>query len=194
MSIYGQVFLAGLAAYLIGAFPTGVVMSKLAGGPDVRYHGSGNIGGTNTMRLMGVGRGAVVVVVDALKGLWAWAAAYIIMSGSPWALPLAGTLAVVGHCWPVYIKFHGGMGLATGGALIFIVSPWTIAIAIPVWAVFYVGMFKKQYSPRCVILTMPVATIISIILLLLTPHVQYLLLLLTLVLMIRHLPEWNRVE
>jgi len=193
-NIYLQFIVAGLLAYLIGSFPTGVVMTKLLGGPDVRHHGSGNTGGTNTMRLVGVGAGATVVVIDALKGLFAWGVAYLIMLGSPWALPLAGTLAVIGHCWPIYTKFHGGMGLATGGALILLTSPWTIAIAIPVWAILYFLIFKKQYSPRCVTITMPIATALSVIFLPLAINVQWLLILLTLVLVIRHLPEWNRVE
>ncbi len=193
-NIYLQFIVAGLLAYLIGSFPTGVVMTKLLGGPDVRNHGSGNTGGTNTMRLVGVGPGAVVVVIDALKGLFAWGIAFIIMLGSPWALPLAGTLAVVGHCWPIYTKFHGGMGLATGGALILVTSPWTIAIAIPVWAGFFFLVFKKQYSPRCVTITIPIATAMSLVFLPLAINVQWLLILLTTVLVIRHLPEWNRVE
>lgn len=193
-NIYLQFIVAGLLAYLIGSFPTGVVMTKILGGPDVRQHGSGNTGGTNTMRLVGVGAGATVVVIDALKGLFAWGIAYIIMYGSPWALPLAGTLAVIGHCWPIYIKFHGGMGLATGGALILVTSPWTIAMAIPVWAVFFFLIFKKKYSPRCVTITMPIATVLSLIFLPLTINVQWLLILLTIVLVTRHLSEWNRVE
>lgn len=193
-NIYGQFVVAGLLAYLIGAFPTGVVMTKLLGGPDVRYHGSGNTGGTNTMRLVGVGAGATVVVIDALKGLFAWGVAYIIMLGNIWALPLAGTLAVLGHCWPIYTRFYGGMGLATGGALILVTSPWTIAIAIPVWAIFFLLVFKKKYSPRCVTLTIPLATALSLIFLPLAINVQWLLILLTIVLVIRHLPEWNRVE
>jgi acyl phosphate:glycerol-3-phosphate acyltransferase len=193
-NIYLQFIVAGLTAYLIGSFPTGVIMTKLLGGPDVRYHGSGNTGGTNTMRLVGVWAGVTVVVIDALKGLFAWGVAYLIMLGSPWALPWAGTLAVMGHCWPIYTKFKGGMGLATGGALILVSSPWTIAIAIPVWAIFYGVVFKKQYSPRCVTITMPMATVLSIIFLPLTINVQLLVVLLTIVLVIRHLPEWNRVQ
>jgi glycerol-3-phosphate acyltransferase PlsY len=194
MSVYLQFIMAGLLAYLIGAFPTGVVMTKLLGGPDVRYHGSGNTGGTNTMRQVGVAAGATVVVIDALKGLFAWGIAYVIMLGSPWALPLAGTLAVVGHCWPIYTKFQGGMGLATGGALILVTSPWTIALAIPVWAIFFFLVFKKQYSPRCVTITIPVATALSLIFLPLAINVQWLLVMLTVVLVVRHIPEWNRVE
>ncbi|MBN1994347.1 MAG: glycerol-3-phosphate acyltransferase [Anaerolineae bacterium] len=194
MSLYLQFISAGLAAYLIGSFPTGVVFSKLKGGPDVRYHGSGNIGGTNTMRLMGFWSGAAVTVIDALKGLMAWAVAYLTTQGNPWALPLAGTMAVVGHCWPIYTRLHGGMGLATAGALILILSPLTIALAIPVWAFFYMVIFKKKYSPRCVILTIPVAIILSLLFIPLAAKVQWLFILLAVILVIRHLPEWNRVE
>jgi glycerol-3-phosphate acyltransferase PlsY len=194
MYTYLQFIIAGLIAYPIGSFPTGVVISKLAGGPDVRYHGSGHIGGTNTLQLVGVWAGATVAVMDALKGLAAWGVAYIITLGSPWALPLAGTMAVIGHCWPIYTRFHGGMGLATGGALILIVSPLTIALAIPVWAAIYVGVYKKKYSPRCVTITMPIVTGLSLLFLPLASNVQWLLVLLTIVLVIRHLPEWNRIE
>lgn len=194
MNTYLQFIIAGLVAYLIGSFPSGVVVSKLAGGPDVRYHGSGHIGGTNTLQLVGVWAGATVAVIDALKGLVAWVAAYIITLGSPWALPLAGTMAVSGHCWPIYTKFHGGMGLATGGALILILSPLIIVLAIPVWAVLYVGVYKKKYSPRCVIITMPIITGLSLLFLPLATNVQGLLVLLMIVLVIRHLPEWNRIE
>jgi glycerol-3-phosphate acyltransferase PlsY len=195
MNIYLQFIIGGLTAYLIGSFPTGVVVSKLRGGPDVRHHGSGHIGGTNTMRLMGTAAGAIVVVVDALKGLFAWAVVYVIMKGNPWALPLAGSMAVVGHCWPIYTKFHGGMGLATGGAMLFVLSPLTIAYAIPVWAILYLGIYKKKYSPRCVTITIPIATALSF---LFSPpqetNVQALLILLTTILTLRHLPEWNRIE
>lgn len=194
MNTYLQFIIAGLVAYLIGSFPTGVVVSRLAGGPDVRYHGSGHIGGTNTIQLVGVWAGATVAVIDALKGLVAWTVAYIITLGSPWALPLAGTMAVIGHCWPIYTKFHGGMGLATGGALILILSPLTIALAIPVWTVLYVGVYKKKYSPRCVTITMPIVTGLSLLFLPLAINVQWLLVLLMIVLGIRHLPEWNRIE
>jgi glycerol-3-phosphate acyltransferase PlsY len=195
MNIYVQFIIGGLAAYLIGSFPTGVIVSKLSGGPDVRHHGSGHIGGTNTMRLMGTGAGAIVVVVDALKGLFAWALVYVIMKGNPWALPLAGSMAVVGHCWPIYTKFHGGMGLATGGAMFFVLSPLTIAYAIPVWAIFYLGIYKKKYSPRCVAIALPIATALSFLFLLpQETNVQALLILLTTILTLRHLPEWHRIE
>ena len=194
MNIYLSYFLAAVVAYLIGSFPSGVVASKLSGTPDVRYVGSGHTGGTNTMRQAGPWLGITVVIADALKGLIAWGAAYLITRGDPWALPLAGSLAVIGHCWPVYIRFHGGMGLATAGALILILSRPTILIAVALWAVFFLGVFKKRYSPRCVMLALIGAVTLSILFLPLDVYVKWTLGLLAIILLIRHLPEWNRVN
>ncbi len=188
-----QLIAAAIIAYLIGSFPTGVIASKLVGAPDVRYTGSGHTGGTNTMRIAGAWVGATVVIVDALKGLIAWLVAWWIM-GSPWALPIAGTMAVIGHCFPVYTHFHGGMGLATAGGLILILSPWTIAIVVPIWAVFFLLIFRKRYSPRSVAISIPLAVAITILWLNPAPPLAWMLALVTIVLVLRHLPEWNRVE
>lgn len=187
-----QVVLAALAAYLIGAIPTGVIATKLAGAPDVRYSGSGHTGGTNTMQLTNTWIGVGVVAFDGFKGLLAWGVAYILMLGSPWALPLAGVLAVVGHCWPIYTRFHGGMGLATAGSLILIVSPITLLFAIPIWAFFYFLIFKRAYSPRCVMLAMLLGVTFQIIILPVDESIRWFLILVTSIIIIKHLPEWGR--
>jgi glycerol-3-phosphate acyltransferase PlsY len=192
MNNYLQFALSALVAYLIGSFPTGVIATKLAGAPDVRYSGSGHIGGTNTMRLTNPRIGAMVVVIDGLKGLVAWGVAYIIMLGNGWALPIAGTMAVVGHCWPIYTRFQGGMGLATSGALIFILSPITLAFVIPVWATLFWGFFKKAYSSRAVVLALLIGVTIQI---LFSPpefHIRWFLIFVIPILILRHLPEWHR--
>jgi glycerol-3-phosphate acyltransferase PlsY len=189
-----QVFLAALVAYLIGAFPTGVIATKFAGGPDVRYSGSGHTGGTNAMRLTNVWIGVVVVIIDGLKGLLAWGVAHIILLGSLWALPIAGAMAVVGHCWPIYTRFHGGMGLATGGGLIFVTTPITLVFVIPVWVICFFGIFKKAYSPRCVAFSLLIGIPLNLLLLPPEESMRWLLIFITPVLFIRHLPEWNRRE
>ena len=189
-----QMVLAAVTAYLIGSFPTGVVASKLVNAPDVRYVGSGHTGGTNTMRHAGPWVGATVVIIDALKGLAAWLAAWWLMDGNPWALPLAGTLAVIGHCFPIYTRFHGGMGLATAAGLILILSPWTIIIVVPVWAIFFLLVFRKRYSPRSVAISIPIAVALTLLFLHPAPPLAWMLALVTVVLVLRHLPEWNRVE
>lgn len=192
MNNYLQFILSALVAYLIGSFPTGVIATKLAGAPDVRYSGSGHIGGTNTMRLTNPRIGAVVVVIDGLKGLVAWGVAYIIMLGIGWALPIAGVMAVVGHCWPIYTRFQGGMGLATSGALIFLLSPITLAFVIPIWAILFLGFFKKAYSSRAVVLALLVGVTIQIFLFPPEFHIRWFLIFVTPILMLRHLPEWHR--
>lgn len=192
MNNHLQFVLSALVAYLIGSFPTGVIATKLAGAPDVRYSGSGHIGGTNTMRLTNPRVGAMVVVIDGLKGLVAWGVAYIIMLGNGWALPIAGTMAVVGHCWPIYTRFQGGMGLATSGALIFILSPITLAFVIPVWATLFFGSFKKAYSSRAVVLALLIGVTIQILFFPPEFHIRWFLIFVTPILILRHLPEWHR--
>jgi acyl phosphate:glycerol-3-phosphate acyltransferase len=109
-----------LAAYLIGAIPTAVWVGKTFYGVDVREHGSGNAGATNTFRVLGKKPGSFVMAVDIFKG---WAATslahFLIMAGAiePDKLVLfkiiMGVLAVVGHIFPVYVGFKGGKGVAT---------------------------------------------------------------------------------
>lgn len=112
------VFLLG--AYLIGAIPTAVWVGKAYYGIDVREHGSGNAGATNTFRVLGKKPGSFVMLVDILKG---WTAAslanflVILEVISPEKLILfkiiMGVLAVIGHIFPVYVGFKGGKGVAT---------------------------------------------------------------------------------
>jgi glycerol-3-phosphate acyltransferase PlsY len=112
--------------------------------------------------------------------------------GHGWALPLAGTLAVIGHCWPIYTRFHGGMGLATAGSMIFVITPITLAFLIPAWVILFFLIFKKQYSPRSVALALLVSIPLRLWLVSADIFVNWFLILVGLVLVLRHLPEWNR--
>ncbi|AMM50537.1 acyl-phosphate glycerol 3-phosphate acyltransferase [Rufibacter sp. DG15C] len=109
-----------LAAYLIGALPTAVWVGQAYYGIDVREHGSGNAGATNTFRVLGKKPGAVVMLVDIFKGWTATSLAGFLLIFE--AIPaeqvvlykiLLGTLAVIGHVFPVYVGFKGGKGVAT---------------------------------------------------------------------------------
>jgi acyl phosphate:glycerol-3-phosphate acyltransferase len=109
-----------LAAYLIGSIPTAVWVGKTFYNIDVRQHGSGNAGATNTFRVLGKKPGAFVMAVDIFKG---WAATslahFLLMSGAIELDKLVllkiilGMLAVIGHIFPVYVGFKGGKGVAT---------------------------------------------------------------------------------
>jgi glycerol-3-phosphate acyltransferase PlsY len=119
MDILLIVFLL-LAAYLIGAIPTAVWVGKTFYGIDVRQHGSGNAGATNTFRVLGKKPGAFVMAVDIFKGWAATSLAHVlVMYGAIEADKLIlfemimGVLAVLGHIFPVYVGFKGGKGVAT---------------------------------------------------------------------------------
>jgi glycerol-3-phosphate acyltransferase PlsY len=128
MSLSGPILLALAlaAAYLLGAVPFAWVLVRLGTGQDLRKVGSGNIGATNAMRAAGRPVGILAFLLDAAKGLvpvvWfgPWAATAADAPLEPaWAAVLAGAAAVVGHCFPIYLGFRGGKGVATGcGALL----------------------------------------------------------------------------
>jgi len=101
------------AAYLLGSIPFGLLLARVHGGKDVRQHGSGNIGATNVSRVAGPLAGILTLVFDAAKGaLPVWAAGRI-FENSATAMMLAGLAALAGHCFPVWLKFRGGKGVAT---------------------------------------------------------------------------------
>ncbi|MGV3502363.1 MAG: glycerol-3-phosphate 1-O-acyltransferase PlsY [Adhaeribacter sp.] len=119
MEILITVFIL-LAAYLIGAIPTAVWVGKSFYGVDVRQHGSGNAGATNTFRVLGKKPGAFVMAVDIFKGWAATSLAHVLVLSEAIAPDqlilfkiILGVLAVLGHIFPVYAGFKGGKGVAT---------------------------------------------------------------------------------
>lgn len=109
-----------IAAYLLGAVPFGLVVSKLFQGIDIREHGSGNIGATNVMRKMGTRFALFVLFLDTAKGALIICLAIQLNVGTPVML-LAGLMVILGHCFPVFLRFKGGKGVATSlGVLLFI--------------------------------------------------------------------------
>lgn len=121
--------LAFALCYLLGSFPTGVVLSRIRFGIDVREMGSGNIGATNVTRNFGWSAGAWVFLVDFLKGfLPLWLAA----SFFPMDVDLLSAMAialVLGHCFSIFLRFHGGKGVATTLGCLLAVSPIAFVIA-----------------------------------------------------------------
>ncbi|UIJ46148.1 glycerol-3-phosphate 1-O-acyltransferase PlsY [Sphingomonas cannabina] len=99
-----------LLGYLLGSIPFGVVLTRLAGAGDLRQIGSGNIGATNVLRTGRKGLAAATLLLDALKG---FAAVWIVHMIWPGDELLAAAAAFVGHCYPVWLGFKGGKGVAT---------------------------------------------------------------------------------
>jgi glycerol-3-phosphate acyltransferase PlsY len=130
--------LAIVLSYLAGSIPNGYIAGKLFRGIDVRDHGSGNMGFTNVLRVMGIGPGIIVLLADVGKGVLAVLA--ISKLGSiqanaltPYVRELCGGFAMIGHVWTIFLKFRGGKGVATSLG-IFISLLWQGGlIALGVW-------------------------------------------------------------
>ena len=121
-----------LISYLFGAIPFGLLVARLHG-VDIRSKGSGNIGATNVFRVIGKGWGIFTFVLDALKG---FIPAFVFpllgnLSGE-WGV-LLGMAAIMGHTFPIYLKFKGGKGVATSSGMLLGVAPLAVGIGFLCW-------------------------------------------------------------
>ena len=120
-----------IIAYLLGALPTAYIAGRLKLGADIRQRGGGNMGALNATRELGLKIGVVVLLIDIAKGAGAVLIAKYMGVSQIWVF-LAGFAAVVGHCWPVYLKFKGGKGAATAIGVFLGLTPVPIACSIPI--------------------------------------------------------------
>lgn len=119
--------------YLLAAIPSGVVLSRLMGSEDVREKGSGNIGATNVYRVAGKLAGVLTLVGDVLKSLLPLLALKTWLTPTPTQLGIASAVAIIGHCYPVYLKFKGGKGVATALGIFLVISPQAVLGALIVF-------------------------------------------------------------
>jgi glycerol-3-phosphate acyltransferase PlsY len=118
--------MAAVAAYLIGGLPFGYWFVRLAMGKDIRHMGSGNIGATNVHRSAGKKAGLIVLALDVLKGFLALWVAALITGNSATGLALATVAVMLGHCYPVFLRFKGGKAVACYVGAILYLGPYTI--------------------------------------------------------------------
>lgn len=116
-----------LVGYLLGSVPFGLLIAR-ARGVDIRQHGSGNIGATNVARNLGKKLGALVLLLDALKGALPVVGASFLHCELV-VVVAAGWAAVVGHCFPVWLGFRGGKGVATSLGVLLVVDPVVTALS-----------------------------------------------------------------
>ncbi|HET8773476.1 MAG TPA: glycerol-3-phosphate 1-O-acyltransferase PlsY [Thermoanaerobaculia bacterium] len=138
-----------LAAYFTGSIPFSYLVARVFAGKDVRREGSGNVGATNVARTAGKGAGVLALLGDLAKGVaiiliarwivgrpeWPYAA-----GPQPWQsremwIALAGLVAVLGHMFPVWLRFHGGKGVATAAGVILALDPRVFAASVLVFAI-----------------------------------------------------------
>ena len=123
-----------IAAYLAGSIPSALLVVWMLSGKDVRREGSGNVGAANATRVAGWGAGAVVTVMDVAKGavpVWLMS----ILNPESWWLAATMLAAVLGHCYPLWLRFRGGKGVATAFGAFLVISPVPALVSLGVWIV-----------------------------------------------------------
>ncbi|MFP2959525.1 glycerol-3-phosphate 1-O-acyltransferase PlsY [Myxococcus sp. 1LA] len=136
-----------LLGYLAGSIPFGVLLTRWLRGVDVRKGGSGNIGATNVTRVAGKKLGAVVLLLDAVKGALPVILAVRLLPDAPTVHVAVGLAAVLGHIYPVWLKLQGGKGVATAlGVLLVLVPQAALAAALVYVAVFAVSRVSSLGS------------------------------------------------
>lgn len=130
-----QHLLVAIVCYLIGSFPTGVVLTKRKYGIDVREMGSGNIGATNVTRVFGWYAGILTLIIDLAKSFFPLLYLKNHYPEDTWMLSIAALSLVFGHCFSIYLKFRGGKGVATALGAVAVVAPWCAVIATGVYCI-----------------------------------------------------------
>ncbi len=138
-----------LGAYLLGAVPFGNIAGRLAGGVDLRRHGSGRTGATNALRTLGPAWAGGVLLLDLGKGAAAIGLAHLLYQADgfaavEWMAAASGLAAVAGHNWSIFLGFRGGRGVATTGGGLLVLTPLSVAVVVPlmllvIWRTRYVS-------------------------------------------------------
>lgn len=137
--MYIEFIVAAALGYLLGSINSSILVGRYIYGVDIRNHGSGNAGATNTLRTLGKTAAVLVILGDLLKGVFAVLAGNEI-AGSIGML-FGGFFCIVGHNWPLYFKFKGGKGILTSLAVILTID-WRIGLILAVVSVAIIALFR----------------------------------------------------
>ena len=141
-----EYIITAAAAYLIGSIPNGLILGKLFWHTDLREHGSHNIGATNAWRTLGKGAGIAVFIADSLKGQ-AGVMLGLSLVGTPLAAVVGGLLAIIGHSFSLFLRFHGGKGVATSlGVLSMLMGDVTFMLFVLWFTIVYVTRYVSLGS------------------------------------------------
>lgn len=139
-----DIWILGLA-YLLGSIPVGWLIANIFYHKDIRQEGSGNIGATNALRIFGTKIGILVLLLDMMKGIIAVLIAKQVIQGAHPLVSIAGLVAILGHIFPVWLKFRGGKGVATAAGVFAALAPLGLLIGLlsfilVVWRTRYVSL------------------------------------------------------
>lgn len=124
-----DIWILGLA-YLLGSIPVGWLIANIFYHKDIRQEGSGNIGATNALRIFGTKIGILVLLLDMMKGIIAVLIAKQVIPGAHPLVSIAGLVAILGHIFPVWLKFRGGKGVATAAGVFAALAPLGLLIGL----------------------------------------------------------------
>lgn len=162
-NINGQFY---LAAYLIGAIPFGLILAKLVAGVNIKESGSQSIGATNVLRVvkekdpvLAKKLGAITLALDAMKGMLVLTLAILMQmpESTLWAIAV---LAVVGHCFSIYLMFEGGKGIATGLGVLLLMLPMETGVALIVWFIMAKTLKISSLSSLIALIALVVASFV----------------------------------
>ncbi|MBC7877431.1 MAG: glycerol-3-phosphate acyltransferase [Anaerolineales bacterium] len=181
-------FLFPLLGYILGSLPFSIWITRFAKGVDVRNAGSGHATTTNTIRQAGFGWGALVLLLDITKGFVPTYLAANQDSVPTYIIALTATCAVIGHCWPTFAQFRGGMGLATLGGAFLAVNPLAFLVCLGLLILFVLVIrHSARASVFAGILAAPVLWLFNI-----RDAAFWVAMGCGLVIAIRFLIDWNR--
>ncbi len=152
-------------SYLIGAIPTAIIIGKVFCNTDVRQHGSGSAGATNTWRVLGWKAGIIVLTLDVGKGVVTTTLVPMLPLGSGGLPPelvaiLCGLAAVTGHVFPIYAGFRGGKGVATAAGMLAAIAPISVGIAASVFGITLVLFRRVSLGSIIGALTIPLSLVL----------------------------------
>ena len=148
-----EYLLTSVIAYLVGSIPSGLILGKLFWHTDLREHGSHNIGATNAWRTLGKVPGIIVFLADSLKGQ-AGVLLGLSLVGTPLAAVIGGLLAIVGHSFSLFLRLHGGKGVATSlGVLTMLMGNVTLIVFVLWFTIVYMTRYVSLGSVVAGVLT-----------------------------------------
>lgn len=148
-------------AYLIGSIPSGLILGKLFWHTDLREHGSHNIGATNAWRTLGKRAGIAVFIADSIKGQTGVVLG-LLLAGTPLAAVLGGLFAIIGHSFSLFLRFHGGKGVATSLGVLTMMMGNVTLIVFAIWfAIVYLTRYVSLGSVVAAFLTPVLAALFA---------------------------------